>query len=141
MYTYRHGSLENSLYYDQLWSSYISESHALKLVKINTQLFTNMMAENGYQMPTSSVEHLLQLPNVVISVFNIVTTSSPEMYLTIMCYICTTVTIEVDTHAAGSKAPMTIGKILARGNHTSTESSPVACTGLPQGLCLHVHYH
>ena len=74
------------------------------------QLITNMIAEGGYQMPTSSVKHLLNVAifsvlNIVIDTTLLATGSGYGKTLALV-----TRGVHYYTHAAGSIAPMTIRK-------------------------------
>ena len=102
------------------------------------QLITNMIAESGYQMPTSSVKHLLNVAifsvlNIVIDTTLLATGSGYGKTLALV-----TRGVHYYTHAAGSIAPMTIRKNPCshheRGKYTSAQSSPV---GMPRGLCFY----
>ena len=112
-----------------------------------------MIAENGYHMTTSSVDHLLNV--VIFSIISIVILSSPTVHgvvidttllatgsgygkipaLITRGVIFNIVTRDAHyyTHATGPKAPVTIRKNPCShhegGNHTSTESSPVGYHG------------
>ena len=122
------------------------------------QLITNMIAENGYQMPTSSVKHLLNV--AIFSVLNIVKILALIILSEVLSFPRDGVVIDTTllatgsgygktlalvtrgvhyyTHAAGSIAPMTIRKNPCshheRGKYTSAQSSPV---GMPRGLCFY----
>jgi len=123
------------------------------------QLITNMIAESGYQMPTSSVKHLLNV--AIFSILNIIkilaliilsgVLSSPRDGVVIDTTLLATgsgygktlalVTrgVHYYTHAAGSTAPMTIRKNpcshYERGKYTSAQSSPVGI--VPRGPCFY----